>query len=86
MQPYLASGRLQRALEGLVPAVTADGAGTIWANEINTDTVVRFDPKTEKMQVIRLPSSNTGIRKMMTDASGRLWYMGSHSGRLGVVE
>ncbi len=67
-------------------AVTADGAGTIWANEINTDTVVRFDPKTEKMQVIKLPSSNVGIRKMVTDASGRLWYMGSHSGRLGVVE
>jgi virginiamycin B lyase len=67
-------------------AVTTDGAGTVWANEINTDTVVRFDPKTEKMQVIPLPSSKVGIRKMVTDASGRLWYMGSHNGRLGVVE
>jgi len=23
---------------------------------------------------------------LLTDASGRLWYMGSHNGRLGVVE
>jgi virginiamycin B lyase len=67
-------------------AVTVDGGGMVWANEINTDTVVRFDPKTEKMQVVQLPSSNVGIRKMVTDAGGRLWYMGSHNGRLGVVE
>lgn len=67
-------------------AVTTDGAGMVWINEINTDTVVRFDPKTEQMRVVQLPSSNAGIRKMVTDAGGRLWYMGSHNGRLGVIE
>src|SRR5258705_3736476 len=67
-------------------AVTVDGGGLVWVNEINTDTVVRFDPKTEQMRVVPLPSKNVGIRKMVTDASGRLWYMGSHNGRLGVVE
>jgi virginiamycin B lyase len=67
-------------------AVTVDGGGLVWANEIKTDTVVRFDPKTEKMRVVNLPSRNVGIRKMVVDASGRLWYMGSHNGRLGVVE
>jgi len=63
-----------------------DGGGMVWVNEINTDTVVRFDPKTEQMRVVKLPSHNVGIRKMVVDASGRLWYMGSHNGRLGVVE
>jgi virginiamycin B lyase len=67
-------------------AVTVDGGGAVWANEISTDTVVRFDPKTEQMRVVQLPSKNVGIRKMVTDASGRLWYMGSHNGRLGLVE
>ncbi len=67
-------------------AVTVDGGGMVWVNEINTDTVVRFDPKTGQMRVVKLPSRNTGIRKMIVDANGRLWYMGSHSGRLGVVE
>jgi len=67
-------------------AVTVDGGGVVWANEINTDTVVRFDPKTEQMRVVQLPSKNVGIRKMVTDANGRLWYMGSHNGRLGLVE
>ena len=36
--------------------------------------------------MVALPSSNVGIRKMIVDASGRLWYMGSHNGRLGLVQ
>ena len=67
-------------------AVNTDGAGIVWVNEINTDTVGRFDPKTEQMRVVKLPSTGGGIRKMAVDAQGRLWYMGSHNGRLGVVE
>jgi len=67
-------------------AVVVDGGGMVWANEINTDTVVRLDPKTEQIRVVKLPSSNVGIRKMIVDARGRLWYMGSHNGRLGMVE
>jgi virginiamycin B lyase len=67
-------------------AVTVDGAGKVWANEIGTDTVALFDPAAEKFRVFPLPTSNEGIRKMIVDAKGRLWYMGSHSGKLGVVE
>ena len=73
-------------LPGKPYAVTVDGAGKVWANEIGTDTVTLFDPKTEKFRVFPLPTENEGIRKMVVDAKGRLWYMGSHSGRLGVVE
>lgn len=67
-------------------AVTVDGAGKVWANEIGTDTVTLFDPASEKFRVFPLPTKNEGIRKMIVDAKGRLWYMGSHSGKLGVVE
>ena len=67
-------------------AVTVDGAGKVWANEISVDTVSLLDPLTGKFQVFSLPTSNEGIRKMIVDAKGRLWYMGSHSGKLGVVQ
>jgi virginiamycin B lyase len=67
-------------------AVTVDGAGMVWANEIHANTVVRLDPKTEQFRVFSLPSGNVGIRKMIVDAQGRLWYMGSHNGHLGVIE
>lgn len=67
-------------------AVSVDGAGMVWVNEIQTDTVVRLDPRTGDTKIFALPSRNVGIRKMIVDASGRLWYMGSHNGRLGVIE
>jgi virginiamycin B lyase len=67
-------------------AVSIDGGGMVWVNEINTDTVVRLNPATEEVRVVQLPSKNGGIGKMIVDAGGKLWYMGSHNGRLGVVE
>ena len=67
-------------------AVAVDGAGRVWANEIETDTVALFDPKTERFRVLALPSKGVGIRKAIVDAQGRFWYMGSHNGRLGVIE
>jgi virginiamycin B lyase len=67
-------------------AVTVDGAGRVWANEIDTDTVAMLDPKTEKVRVFKLPSGGAGIRKAIVDGEGRFWYMGSHNGKLGVIE
>ena len=67
-------------------AVTVDGAGRVWVNGIDTDTVSLFDPVRETFRVIALPSKDVGIRKAIIDARGRYWYMGSHSGRLGMVE
>ena len=66
--------------------VTVDAAGRVWANEIDSDTVAVLDPKTEKFRVFALPTSGAGIRKAIVDAQGRYWYMGSHNGKLGVIE
>lgn len=66
-------------------AVSVDGGGIVWANEISVDTVVRLDPAQGDLKVVELPSEGVGIRKMIVDAEGSLWYMGSHNGRLGVV-
>jgi virginiamycin B lyase len=78
--------RLPAGREGGPYAVTVDGAGVVWANEIHANTVVRLDPTTEQMRVFPLPSADVGIRKLIVDGQGRLWYMGSHNGRLGVIE
>jgi virginiamycin B lyase len=67
-------------------AVAVDGAGRVLASEIERDTVAMLDPKTGQFRVFRLPSRNVGIRKAIVDAQGRFWYMGSHNGRLGVIE
>lgn len=66
-------------------AVAVDDAGIVWTNQIKLDVMIRFDPSSTTMQTIKLPSSNVGIRKLTTDGN-RLWYTGSHNGRLGVIE
>jgi virginiamycin B lyase len=68
-------------------AVTVDAKGRVWANEIQTDTVALLDPASSlQFRVFKLPSSGVGIRKAIVDGQGRYWYMGSHNGRLGVIE
>jgi virginiamycin B lyase len=67
-------------------AVNVDGAGQVWVNELEANTVTLLDPKAEKMRSFNLPGINTGIRKMAVDRDGRLWYMGSHNGKLGMIE
>ena len=66
-------------------AVVVDDTGIVWVNQIKLDMVIRFDPSTTLMQTINLPSINNGIRTLTADGN-RLWYTGSHNGRLGVIE
>lgn len=66
-------------------AVAVDDADIVWVNQIKLDAVIRFDPATALMQTIKLPSTNPGIRKLTPDGN-RVWYTGSHNGRLGVIE
>lgn len=66
-------------------AVTVDASGKVFVNEFNTDVVVILDPQTEAMRRIEVPR-NSGIRKMVIDQAGSLWYVGSTSGRLGRID
>jgi virginiamycin B lyase len=61
------------------PAIGPEGS-------IYIDTVALLDPANAKFQVFKLPSKSVGIRKAIIDGDGRFWYMGSHNGRLGVIE
>ena len=67
-------------------SVAVDSAGAVWVNELKNDTVVRLDIATDAMQTIRLPSPNNGVRHLVVDALGRVWYVGSHNGKLGVID
>ncbi len=67
-------------------AIAVDGAGRVVYNEIETDMVIRFDPKTEKAEVAKSPTRGTAIRKMATDAQGRVWYVGSSAKTIGYVK
>ncbi|ABD68005.1 putative hydrolase transmembrane protein [Rhodoferax ferrireducens T118] len=67
-------------------AVNADANGRIWVSEIQTDSVIMLDPRSEDIQIFKLPTKNTGIRNAAIDSEGHYWYVGSQAGKLGVIE
>jgi virginiamycin B lyase len=60
----------------------------IWYNEsaVRPDTLVRFDPKTEKFQSWAIPSGAGIIRNMWVTRSGDLLIHQTSSNRIGLVE
>lgn len=67
-------------------AMNVDATGRIWSSEIQTDSVILLNPLGETIRVFKLPTRDSGIRNATLDASGRYWYVGSASGKLGVIE
>lgn len=66
--------------------VNVDAGGRIWVSEIQTDSVIMVNPRSETIRVFRLPVRDSGVRGAAIDADGRYWYIGSVSGKLGVVD
>jgi hypothetical protein len=49
--------------------------------------MVAFDPKTEKMEAVAIPTPGAIVRHMETDSTRhRLWLALSGTGRLGKIE
>jgi virginiamycin B lyase len=62
--------------------------GIIWYSEsaVRPNTLVRFDPKTEKFQTWIIPSGGGVVRNMMPDARGNLVLACSGVNRVALVE
>ena len=67
-------------------AIAVVDSGAVWVAEFMGDKIVRFDPPTERMTAVALPTPRSRVRAIAVDGQGRVWYAGSASGRLGVVE
>jgi virginiamycin B lyase len=62
--------------------------GIIWYSESNTkpNTVVRFDPQTEKFQTWEIPSGGGVVRNMVATPEGNLWLACSGVNGIAFVE
>jgi virginiamycin B lyase len=60
----------------------------IWFSEsgVRPNTLVRFDPRTEKFQSWAIPSGGGVVRNMMPTRDGRLLLAESGAGKLALVE
>ena len=67
-------------------AVAVAPSGAVWVAEFMGNQIVRFDPREERMTTVAVPTPRSAVRALAVDADGRVWYAGSESGRLGVIE
>ncbi len=67
-------------------AVNADATGRIWVFEVQTDQVIMLNPASDTIRIFKLPTRDGGVRNAAIDAEGRYWYIGSISGKLGVID
>ncbi|MFL5493392.1 MAG: hypothetical protein ACJ8DC_03305, partial [Gemmatimonadales bacterium] len=61
--------------------------GRVWYCESAAGKMVAFDPRTEKMETVAIPTTGAIVRHMETDSTrGRIWLALSGTGRLGKIE
>jgi virginiamycin B lyase len=66
-------------------ALAVDEAGGVWTSEFTANTVTCFDRGRVRFAVWAVPTRGSGVRALTVDRRGRAWFVGSGSGRLGVV-
>lgn len=67
-------------------AITPDGM--VWYSEsgVKPNTIIRFDPRTEKFARANIPSGGGTVRNMAATADGRVYIACSGVNKVGVVE
>ncbi len=61
--------------------------GRVWCHASASNLMVAFDPRTEQMQTVTIPTAGCVVRHMVWDAPrGRLWLALSGTRRIGKIE
>jgi virginiamycin B lyase len=66
-------------------AIAVDAAGAVWTSEFTANTITCFDPGHARFSTWSVPTRAAGVRALAVDGNGRAWFVGSTSGRLGLV-
>jgi virginiamycin B lyase len=67
-------------------AIAVDHVGAVWVSTLSANAIVRFEPGLERFTTFPLPTPRSAVRALAIDGQGRVWFVGSHTGRLGVIE
>jgi virginiamycin B lyase len=61
--------------------------GRIFYDEARSGNIVAFDPKTEKTETVKIPTSGSIVRNMAVDSTRqRLWLALSGTSRIGKID
>jgi virginiamycin B lyase len=65
-------------------AVYVDDRDIVWISDFGSDSIVRFDPRTERFDPFALPSSGASVRQLL-GRRGEVWGAESGTDKLVVL-
>ena len=65
-------------------AVYVDDRDIVWLTDFGANAIVRFDPRTSRFQVVRLPTPDAAVRQLL-GRRGEVWGAESGADKLVVV-
>jgi copper transport protein len=60
--------------KGIITGLTMDNNGNLWMPILDTNKIVKFEPKTEKFSTYDIPTANAQPTVIMTDSQGSIWF------------
>jgi virginiamycin B lyase len=64
--------------------VYVDDRDIVWLTDFGANAIVRFDPRTSRFRVVRLPTQDAAVRQLL-GRRGELWGAESGTDKLLVV-
>jgi copper transport protein len=60
--------------KGIITGLTMDKNGNLWMPVLDTNKIVKFEPKTQKFSSYDIPTANAEPTVIMTDSQGGVWF------------
>lgn len=61
-------------VEGIVTGLTMDSNGSLWMPVLESNKIVKFEPKSEKFSSYDIPTADAEPVAIMTDSNGSVWF------------
>lgn len=66
--------------------IQADFDGNIWISITNKDIILKYYPKTDTFEQIKMPARESLPFALTIDSEGKIWFTESYSGKIGFID
>ena len=71
--------------DNIATFIQADFEGNIWISVTNKDTILKYQPKLDSFEEVRLPTRGSVPFALTIDSDGKIWFTESQSGKIGFI-
>ncbi|EGG41606.1 copper resistance D domain-containing protein [Candidatus Nitrosarchaeum limnium SFB1] len=71
--------------DNIATFIQADFDGNIWISVTNKDTILKYQPKLDSFEEVKLPTRGSVPFALTIDGEGKIWFTESQSGKIGFI-